>query len=310
MKKILIAGLGMLALVSAAFGAEIADIAWNQSNIETLRSFGKADVARFLNSGLVARIGSAGDSDDTTPDDIQEFTWADLSGNHQDQLVMVLSSFFSSNAANALAIYRRDSSGKISEQWIEGMNIQLNGWKDSPYIPKVIQDLNGDGKDELVIPTELGRVSGSRPKATWPRVYRLRKGKYVEASRDFAAFYDRQVLPEFNRLISKAREELARRSAHTAPDAAEKLASLVMARDKILRVIGRDPTAGERQAREWITGPNPQPLAAITVFKDLGDHEKDLRAAVRELHRELDPALKARAAEKATAAKKAAGEGQ
>jgi len=309
MKKILMAGLGMLALVSAASGAEIADTAWNQSNIETLRSFGKADVAKFLNSGLVEWIGSAHDGDNTTTNDIQEFTWADLSGDHQYQLVMVLSSF-SGNAANSLAIYRRNSSGKISEQWFQGMNIHLNGWKDRPYIPKVIQDLNGDGKDELVIPTELGRVVGSRPKATWPRVYRLHNGTYVEASRDFPAFYDTQVLPEFNRLISKAREEVARPPAQTAPDAAEKLASLVMARDKILRVIGRDPTAGEQQAREWITGPNPQPLAAITVFKDMGDHEKDLRAAVRELHRELDPALKARAAEKAAAAKKAAGEGQ
>jgi len=57
MKKMnpLIAILGMLAFASAAFGAEIADISWDQSNLETLRSFDKAAVARFLNSGLVER---------------------------------------------------------------------------------------------------------------------------------------------------------------------------------------------------------------------------------------------------------------
>ena len=50
MKKILIAVLGILALASGAFAAELADIAWDQSNLETLRSFDKADVARFLDS--------------------------------------------------------------------------------------------------------------------------------------------------------------------------------------------------------------------------------------------------------------------
>ncbi len=53
--NLLIGILGMLALASAAFGAEIADIAWDQSNLETLHSFDKAAVARFLNSGLVQR---------------------------------------------------------------------------------------------------------------------------------------------------------------------------------------------------------------------------------------------------------------
>ncbi len=69
MKKmlLLIGGLGMLALASAAFGAEIGDISWDQSNLETLRSFDAAAVARFLNSGLVEQtlIASVHGSDAT-----------------------------------------------------------------------------------------------------------------------------------------------------------------------------------------------------------------------------------------------------
>ena len=96
MKKInsLIAVLGMLALASAAFGAEIVDIAWDQSNLETLRSFDAAAVARFLNSGLVeppfvAPVEENGDFSTAEAGNIQEFTWANLSGNNQYQLVVV-----------------------------------------------------------------------------------------------------------------------------------------------------------------------------------------------------------------------------
>src|SRR5271154_4006046 len=109
MKKILIASLSLLALVSSAFGADIADTAWNDSNLKTLQAFGKADVAKFVNSGRVKSIGSAGDSDATLPDDIQEFTWADLYGDRRYELVMVLKSF-NRGAANSLAVYAQEPS--------------------------------------------------------------------------------------------------------------------------------------------------------------------------------------------------------
>ncbi len=142
------------------------------------------------------------------------------------------------------------------------MRIRLEGWKDRPYIPKVIQDLNGDGKDELVIPVQLGSgLYGAAPVAIWPKVYRLQNGKYVEASRDFAKFYDTQVLPELNSEIADFREGAAR-EAQSEPGArminrGQKmmLDTAIITRDKILRVIGRDPKAGEQQAREWVTGP-------------------------------------------------------
>ncbi|MGD0074978.1 MAG: hypothetical protein ABSD31_11640 [Candidatus Binataceae bacterium] len=296
--NLLLAILGMLALASGAFGAEIADIAWDQSNLETLRSFDKAAVARFLNSGdlspgLPQRWN--GDEPDILRDfDIADFTWAKLFGNSRYQLVVVFEPLGSS-VVNTIAIYDRVSSGNISEQSINGKAITLeDGQANRPYIPKAIQDLNGDGNGELIIPAQLGvGLSGAAPAAIWPRVYKLQNGKYVEASRDFAKFYDTKVLPELNSEIAATREAAAR-EAQSMPNATllqrgwrQRLDTLIIARDKILRVIGRDPKAGVQQAREWVTGPDPDPFFAIQVFEDMRDDEGE-EAARRALHREIE----------------------
>jgi len=205
-----------------------------------------------------------------------------------------------SSGQNSLSIYSRDSSGKVSEQEIQGQAIHLEGWKNRPYIPRVIQDLSGDGKDELVIPQYLGSAGDSAsPSAIWPQVYRLQNGTYVEASRDFAKFYDTQVLPILETGISNARKAAAleARKMPGAPlndrKAKQWLDAFTVTRDKILRVIGRDPKAGEQQAREWVTGPDPDPLFAMIVFRDMGDHQEDLQAADRALYREVEAARKA-----------------
>ncbi len=67
------------------------------------------------------------------------------------------------------------------------------------------------------------------------------------------------------------------------------LAVAVMERDKILRVLGRDPDAGLAEAREWMKSPDPE-LAedAVVVLRDMGGHPQDLAAAKRALIH-LDP---------------------
>ena len=58
------------------------------------------------------------------------------------------------------------------------------------------------------------------------------------------------------------------------------LAALIMTRDKILRVLGRDPTAGLAQAREWTASPDPVLVDdAVSVFMDIGGHDQDVAAA-------------------------------
>ncbi len=53
-----------------------------------------------------------------------------------------------------------------------------------------------------------------------------------------------------------------------------------MVRDKILRALGRNPTAGLQQAYEWMHSDDPDLLqdAAVT-FKEIGGHDKELSAA-------------------------------
>jgi hypothetical protein len=105
----------------------------------------------------------------------------------------------------------------------------------------------------LVIPESLGGTGDrSSPIAIWPKVYRLQDGKYVDASHDFAKFYDTQGLPELDSEIAEAREQ-ATREAQEMPGAPLKdrkeqqwLIALTATRDKILQVLGRDPKAGER----------------------------------------------------------------
>jgi hypothetical protein len=58
------------------------------------------------------------------------------------------------------------------------------------------------------------------------------------------------------------------------------LAALIMCRDKIRRIIGRDPDAGLVQARKWMTDSDPVFVDnARIVFQDIGGHEEEVRAA-------------------------------
>jgi hypothetical protein len=191
---------------------------------------------------------------------------------------------------NSLVIYSRNPSGKITSEVISGDGIGLDG---NPYVdaPKLIQALDGDGKDELVVPKGWGGIFGGE-RVIFPRVYRLSDGNYVEASPDFPKFYDTQVLPKVETEISQARNE----PPHNGPVPPElttpqqidewrnqptrNLAWLEMRRDKVLRVLGRDPNAGEKEAREWAKSGDFELVGdSISVFEDMRDHEADLRAA-------------------------------
>lgn len=250
----LLLALGWFTIATTAFAAT-ADLAWNQSNIDTLRALDKSAVAELVNDirdtgGLVPR---------PTADEIGEFAWADLGGNGSYQLVLT-EDVNGRHFYNALIVYGRDSSGKMRAQEIRGWQLEKLGG--------VVRDLDGDGKNELIIPSQLAsdtyRGAGAVP--VWPAVYRLENGHYVEASRDFPDFYDNEILPELEKQISKAR-------------AGQTRAWLIMERDKILRMLGRNPTAGLQEAYQWIHSDDPEVRQdAAVVFGDLGGHEHELRA--------------------------------
>ena len=93
----------------------------------------------------------------------------------------------------------------------------------------------------------------------------------AKAQQDFKDVQTSILAPNIdpNELRKEARRQLERT-----------LAGLIMCRDKILRVLGRDPNAGLAQAREWMSNPDPVMVDnARVVFQDIGGHDEEVRAA-------------------------------
>jgi len=258
----------ILGQASPLIAEDLAQIPWNPSNIQTLRSVDKVAVANFVSQ----IAGTNGSSLEVKPRDIGDSSWFDLAGNELYELVLTLDSS-GRGYFNVLAVYTQRSPGNVGLQNIEGWGIGAD-------LSKVVKDLNADGKYEFIILTQVapGTLGGWYPTSrtpTWPAVYRLKDGKYIEASREFPAFYDTQVLPRLDKEITKASKE-----AVSAPEIQDSVAELMLEKDKILRVIGRDPTAGLQHAREWTNSEDPQLVqCAIAVFADIGGHEEELHAA-------------------------------
>ena len=264
MKKLLGLLVVLLAipLVGIPRAADISGPAWNQSNVATLRSFSKADLLAFFNE---ERRKAGVVPEPLTASEIGQFQWADLLGDGQYQLVLTLSE----PCAHAVEINKRDASGKVR------MVQTIEGWAD---LKTGIRDLNGDGKDELIIEKPLAEYNCAQV-ITWPAVYRLEKGKYVEASRDFPAFYDNEILPMLDAQIRQYRAKAVKAATAGKPNLWNP-AGLIMARDKILRVLGRNPTAGLHQAYQWMNTDNLYLLfAAAATFKGIGGHEEEAKAA-------------------------------
>jgi hypothetical protein len=188
MRKFIIAFIAAtLATASAALAGSIASLAWNQSNIQTLRTFGKAAIVQFINQWG----GSEGTPSAMRPQELWEFGWYDLAGDGNYELVERDSE---GPCCVSLGIFSKDPAGKVSVQSLQN----AGSFRDT------VRDLNGDGKDELIIWTELAKPGSWIPDADtprWPAVYRLKGGKYVEDSRDFPNYYNGEVLPRLEKRI-------------------------------------------------------------------------------------------------------------
>lgn len=108
MKKLfgLLVALLAIPLVGTPRAADIDGLAWNQSNIATLRSSSKADVVRMFNE---QRSKSRVPLPPLTEAEIGQFRWVDLAGNGTYQLVTT-SSY---PCAKFVEVDDRDASGKI-----------------------------------------------------------------------------------------------------------------------------------------------------------------------------------------------------
>jgi hypothetical protein len=266
MKKVMIVLLAtMLAFSSAALSAQkIEDIPWDESHIKQLRAAGKHAMFRFF-------------LHQKDPDNEMEWTESSISWDYAwypigDGKYELAVDYQSGPDIGFNTFYWRDTAGKITSQDFGTAGDASEDWYNGPGSA----DLNGDGQTETIDFADLQYDPPPQrtkfiPNGRWPQVYRLRNGQYVEASRDFPKFYENKILPELDKAMAKAPEEQS---------PTRYLAALIMCRDKILRVIGRDPTAGLTQARQWMTSPDPILVDdAKSVFQDIGGHEDDVRAA-------------------------------
>jgi hypothetical protein len=267
MKRVFRASLVIaIAMVFAETGiaraAEIGNVPWTESNVQTLETFSKPHIVRFVNEVS----GNEGTILASKEGDIGDFTWADLAGNGNYQLLVVYDvngrGFF-----NDLAIYTQEIPGKIVRSDIEGWGI---GWD----LSKVVRDLNSDGVKELIIPKVL--ISHSTADTlTWPSIYRMKYGKYVEASREFPSYYDYEVLPEIERGIARAEA-----IEPPTPASEYEIAAGLLLKYKILRMLRRDPNAGLAEARAWMKSDSAQLLQfAAATFAAIPGHEAEMREA-------------------------------
>jgi hypothetical protein len=223
-----------------ALAVDLRGVPWNESSIEALRTPDKSSVEALVNE---LRNG------DPQHAYVGEFAWVDLASD--DQYHLVATEDLSGRAHfYYLAIYTRSDAGDIAVQWIEGDEIT--------DLSKVIRDLDGDGKDELIVPSYLHpqgpQVNPLQPTVRWPKVYSLRDGRYVDASTEFPKFYDEEVLPKLENEIERARQKVATNPNPAIPSPGDPyfaqreaearypqrlLEALEMSRDQILQVLGR-----------------------------------------------------------------------
>jgi hypothetical protein len=101
-----------------------------------------------------------------TPENVTEFSWIDLAGNGKYALVMVQMPDVCHICKTLLLIFQQSHGGIITMQVLPG----------SGPLSKVVRDLNGDGKKELIIPLPAPNPDwqsfGAVTQIISPRVYR------------------------------------------------------------------------------------------------------------------------------------------
>jgi hypothetical protein len=301
MRKIAIVLLAMiLGSASQVAASDIARPPWDEAHIKTLQAATKDEVIDFFLKQTDPE-GYFTSSDFA----VFDFNWFPT-GDGKYELVIDCAS---GPDISSTMVFWRDAPGKFRSQGFGSADVNGYDWYPGPYMT----DLDGDGKTELIhqdglVSHPLGghhRSHRSRPqegifegksvpRAEWPMVYRLRNGQYVEASAEFPGFYDKTVLPLISKAMDEKRSEMSTRAAEKKKHApffasseddyfeepSRYLAALIMCRDKILRVLRRDPNAGLAQAREWMNSIDPVLVNdARMVFEDIGGHNEEAQQA-------------------------------
>lgn len=156
---------------------------------------------------------------------------------------------------------------------------EVDVW-DMESLDGAVQDLDGDGRPELLLRKNLTPYLGARPMAAWTAVFGFDGKQLVDRSVLFTQFYD-SVLSRIDRDIAASNTEIRRDV-------------LSIERDKVLRVLGRSVDAGLTSALRLVGSEDPvRRIFALSVLSDIEGSES--ASALRSLSKDLDPEVSARA---------------
>lgn len=125
-----------------------------------------------------------------------------------------------------------------------------------------VQDLDGDGRKELLVQELLTPYLGIRPYAVWTAIKSLEAAQFAESSSRFPAFYETKVLPHLESeltIIDPAADKHVRQVTE-------------IAYFTVLRVLGRDRNAGLERALVWSSDSDPLTrIYAVSVLQEIED---------------------------------------
>jgi hypothetical protein len=140
-------------------------------------------------------------------------------------------------------------------------------------IASIVRDLDNDGNPEIVIPNQWGYGRHARCEPIHDVIYQCDARTCSDASARFIAYYSEaldRLNIEIDRLLasgSEGEQQLAHCDA--------------MERDRLLRFLGLDQSAGFAAAEQWMRSTDQDSkLDAVAVFKNIGDQSSKDRLQV------------------------------
>lgn len=201
----------------------------------------KEQVALFL-----TKLGNQEDVDLKVGD----FRKVDLNGDGREELVATVD-------YSGRELY---NSVIVTWQEPEGPRVETITVWNMESLEGAIQDLDGDGKLEILTQELLTPYLGVRPYAVWTSVRSWTGKEYVEASSRFTTFYENVILPALKEKLAQFRQAEEKHSAEVTE----------VALYKVLRIVGQDREAGLQRALSWSSEPDAlSRIYAVAVLRDI-----------------------------------------